>query len=76
MTISQPEPRLGGLRADVKKQQRELYGAGDYSALAAVLEPAAIALVEAVDVGVGHTVLDVAAGDGNRALAAARLERA
>ncbi len=57
----------------MKQKQRELYGAGDYSALAAVLEPAAIALVEAVDVGVGRTVLDVAAGDGNGALAAARL---
>ncbi len=33
---------------DVKKKQRALYGDGDYSALAAVLEPAAIALVDAV----------------------------
>ncbi len=58
---------------DVKQKQRALYAAGDYSALAAVLEPAAIALVDAVGVGVEHAVLDVAAGDGNGALAAARL---
>ena len=66
-------PKLGGLSVDVKERQRELYEAGDYSALAAVFEPAAAALVEAVDVRSGHTVLDVAAGDGNGALAAARL---
>ncbi len=57
---------------DVKQKQRALYGDGDYSALAAVLEPAATALVDAVGVGVEHAVLDVAAGDGNGALAAAR----
>ncbi len=57
---------------DVKQKQRALYGDGDYSALAAVLEPAAIALVDAVGVGIEHAVLDVAAGDGNGALAAAR----
>jgi len=60
------------LRLDVKQKQRALYGKGDYSALAAVLEPAAIALVDAVDVAMTHAVLDVAAGDGNGALAALR----
>lgn len=56
----------------MKQKQLDLYGAGEYSALAAVLEPAAIALVDAISVGVGHAVLDVAAGDGNGGLAAAR----
>lgn len=64
--------RLGLLHFDVKQKQRALYGKGDYSALAAVLEPAAIALVDAVGVRVEHAVLDVAAGDGNGSLAAAR----
>ena len=57
---------------DVKQKQRALYGDGDYSALAAVLEPAAIALVDAIGVAAEDAVLDVAAGDGNGALAAAR----
>lgn len=56
----------------VRVAQRELYEAGEYAALAAVLEPAASALVEAAGVGDGDAVLDVAAGDGNVALAAAR----
>ncbi len=46
---------------------------GDCSALAAGLEPDAVALVEAVDVRHGHTLFDVAAGDGNAAFAAARV---
>ena len=49
-----------------------MYDAGEYSALAAVLEPAGATLVEAVDVRDGHAVLDVAAGNGNAALAARR----
>lgn len=53
---------MGGER--VKVAQRELYEAGEYSALSAVLEPAAAALVEAASVSEGEAVLDVAAGDG------------
>lgn len=55
----------------VKAAQRELYAAGEYWALSHVLEPAATAVVEAAGVGPGARVLDVAAGDGNAALAAA-----
>lgn len=56
----------------LKAAQRELYEGGEYSALSSVLEPVAEALVAAAGVERGDTVLDVAAGDGNVALAAAR----
>jgi 2-polyprenyl-3-methyl-5-hydroxy-6-metoxy-1,4-benzoquinol methylase len=49
--------------------------AGDYRELARPFEPAAVALVEACGVGPGMEVLDVAAGTGNLALAAARRGR-
>lgn len=51
---------------------RWMWSLGDYSRLAEVLEPHAEALVEACNISTGATVLDVAAGNGNFALAAAR----
>ena len=56
----------------VKTAQRQLYEGGEYYALSAVLAPAADALVAAAGVRPGDTVLDVGAGDGNVAVAAAR----
>ena len=56
---------------ELKLAQRRLYEAGDYWALSAVLEPAATALVEAAGVAIRDAVRDVAAGDGNVAVAAA-----
>ena len=56
----------------VKTAQERLYAGGEYYALSAVLAPAADALVAAAAVGPGDTVLDVGAGDGNVAVAAAR----
>ena len=56
----------------MKLAQERLYGGGEYYALSAVLAPAADALVAAAEVGFGDTVLDVGAGDGNVAVAAAR----
>ena len=56
----------------MRAAQRELYEGGEYAALSALLEPAATALVAAASVGPRDAVLDVAAGDGNVALAAAR----
>ncbi len=47
------------------------WGEGDYARTAAVLAPAAEALVDAAGVGPGTRVLDVACGTGNAALAAA-----
>lgn len=56
---------------ELKREQELLYAAGEYSALSAVLAPAAEELVEAAGVRAGDRVLDVAAGDGSAALAAA-----
>jgi SAM-dependent methyltransferase len=56
----------------LKDRQRYVWSQGDYSYLGSTLEPAAIALCDACAVSAGQEVLDVAAGDGNFALAAAR----
>ena len=55
----------------IKNGAREGWGKGDYSGLSEVLRPAAQALCDACAVGAGQEVLDVAAGDGNFALACA-----
>ena len=57
---------------DPKQVQREFYEAGEYHALSRVLEPAAHELVDIAGVAAGEAVLDVGAGDGNVAIAAAR----
>jgi SAM-dependent methyltransferase len=58
--------------AQIKDRNRAIWGFGDYSVLSGLLEPAAVALCEACGVSSGQEVLDVAAGDGNFAIAAAR----
>jgi SAM-dependent methyltransferase len=50
---------------------RWMWSLGDYTSLAERLEPHAQALADACNLGPGTTVLDVAAGNGNFALAAA-----
>lgn len=56
----------------MKERQRVAWGLGDYSSLSRMLAPAAAALADACAVSAGQEVLDVAAGDGNFAIAAAR----
>ncbi len=51
---------------------REVWAAGDYPAVARFITSAADACVRATDVGPGDHVLDVACGNGNAAIAAAR----
>lgn len=53
-----------------KRGQRELWSAGDYGVTARRFEAVAARLVAACSVGPGQRVLDVAAGDGNGAVAA------
>lgn len=55
----------------MKQATRVGWGKGDYSGLSEVLRPAAQALCDICAVGAGQEVLDVAAGDGNFALACA-----
>lgn len=56
----------------VKKRQQEAWAAGDFSVCATRIVIVSELLCEAVDVHPGQTVLDVATGSGNTALAAAR----
>lgn len=55
----------------IKERQREVWSGGDYSDISALLRPAAVVLAEACAVSAGQEVLDVAAGDGNFAIACA-----
>src|SRR5918995_2197516 len=49
-----------------------MWGLGDYAELSEALRPAAEALADACAVSAGQEVLDVAAGDGNFAIACAQ----
>ena len=55
----------------IKQVARGIWGKGEYSKLSEVLRPAALALCDACAVSAGQEVLDVAAGDGNFAVACA-----
>ena len=55
----------------IKERSREIWGLGEYSLLSEALRPAAEALADACAVSAGQEVLDVAAGDGNFAIACA-----
>jgi ubiquinone/menaquinone biosynthesis C-methylase UbiE len=56
----------------VKERQRMGWEAGDYPRVGNTLQPMAECLVKAADVRAGQRVLDVACGQGNAAIAAAR----
>jgi SAM-dependent methyltransferase len=58
---------------DLKTRHRTMWAWGDYPRVAhEIVAPLGTALVEALGVGPGQRVLDVAAGTGNAAIAAAR----
>src|SRR6202162_2252111 len=56
----------------VKTRQQGAWSSGDYAVVGTTLQIVGEALCEALDVRSGQTVLDVAAGNGNVSLAAAR----
>ena len=58
--------------ATIKQRQQTAWASGDYAAVGTRLMPTAELLCEAVDLRAGERVLDVACGNGNAALAAAR----
>jgi ubiquinone/menaquinone biosynthesis C-methylase UbiE len=58
--------------SDVKNRIREVWALGDYRVIAEMTLPASQALVDACAISAGQEVLDVAAGNGNLALLAAR----
>jgi SAM-dependent methyltransferase len=55
----------------IKQRQLRMWGMGDYSVLSRQLAPAAVELCDACAVSAGQEVLDVAAGNGNFAVACA-----
>lgn len=56
----------------VKTKQQATWSSGDYAVIGTTLQITGESLCEAVDVSAGQRVLDVAAGNGNASLAAAR----
>ncbi len=58
--------------AAIKQRQQATWASGDYSIIGTTLQIVAESLAEAADVTAGSRVLDVAAGNGNATLAAAR----
>jgi ubiquinone/menaquinone biosynthesis C-methylase UbiE len=68
-TITEPAADLEA----VKRRQQATWASGDYSEIATLIVPVAERLADAADLRAGWTVLDVATGSGNAAIAAARL---
>lgn len=56
----------------IKEKQQKMWASGDYAAVGVTLQIVGESLCEALDVRSGARVLDVAAGNGNVSLAAAR----
>lgn len=56
----------------IKTKQKSVWGAGDYGRIGVTLQISGELLAEAMDLRAGQNVLDVAAGNGNASLAAAR----
>jgi len=56
----------------IKARQQQTWGSGDYAAVGSTLQIVGETLCEAIDLRSGQKVLDVAAGNGNATLAAAR----
>src|SRR3712207_2705982 len=67
MLTTQPQPDL----AAVKSRQQATWASGDYAVIGTTLQIIGELLCEAIDLP-GQRVLDVAAGNGNATLAAAR----
>ena len=71
MNVQTPVPATIDL-ATVKSRQQTAWGSGDYAIIGVTLQIVGETLCEAVDLRSNQRVLDVAAGNGNATLAAAR----
>src|SRR6478736_1844073 len=58
--------------AAVKQRQQAVWASGDFAVIGTTLQIVGETLCEAAELGAGSKVLDVACGNGNAALAAAR----
>ncbi len=71
-TATQVKPRTKPDFQAIKQKQQATWGAGDYSRIGVTLQITGETLCEAMDIRAGQSVLDVAGGNGNASLAAAR----
>src|SRR3972149_7728104 len=71
MNIQTPTPATIDLAA-IKARQQVAWSSGDYAMISTTLQIVGETLCEAVDLRSNQRVLDVAAGNGNATLAAAR----
>ena len=67
-----PSPPAAPDYAAIKQRQQATWAAGDYAVIGTTLQIVGERLSDAVDLRAGERVLDVAAGNGNATLAAAR----
>ncbi len=67
-TPTAPKPDF----AAIKQRQQATWASGDYGVIGSRLQIVGESLVEAIDLRAGERVIDVAAGNGNATLAAAR----
>jgi ubiquinone/menaquinone biosynthesis C-methylase UbiE len=72
MISCDPAPVAPPDLAAVKKKQQATWASGDYAVIGRTLQIVGETLCEAVDLRAGERVLDVACGNGNATLAAAR----
>ena len=72
MTTVTPAPSAPVDLAAIKTKQQAMWASGDFAVIGTTLQIVGELLCEAADVGGGEKVLDVAAGNGNATLAAAR----
>ncbi|MFO1281816.1 MAG: class I SAM-dependent methyltransferase [Burkholderiales bacterium] len=70
MIVTQENPAVD--YAAIKQKQQATWASGDFSVVGTTLQIVGEQLAEAADIRGGETVLDVAAGNGNATLAAAR----
>lgn len=66
------QPPVSADLAALKQKQQLAWSAGDYAVVGTTLQIVGESLCEAIDLRAGEKVLDVAAGNGNATLAAAR----
>jgi len=72
LDTSKPAVQAAPDYAAIKLRQRAMWACGDYAVIGTTLQLVGESLCEAIDLRAGERALDVAAGNGNATLAAAR----
>lgn len=71
-TTKQNEPPAAPDFAGIKQKQQATWASGDFAVIGVTLQIVGESLAEACDIRAGERVIDIAAGNGNATLAAAR----